>query len=170
MTSDHTRNDVWYALLDIDREMRYCNEKSRLFEKKQTRIRFALLAVSTTGVITLASELPWFVQAIISAVIGIIVAFDFSRNFGKKSVVLNAITIEYGRLENEWRELWNDVNQDDATEAEIGNKSTELKQRKSIIDALAGDNIDQLDEKLNEKCARETYQVMANEFNVEYTS
>ena len=170
MTSEHTRNDIWYALLDIDREMRYCNKKSRSFEKKQTRIRFVLLAASTTGVITLASELPWLFQAFVSAVLGIVVAYDFSRNFGQKSAVLNGVANDYNRLEQEWRELWYDVNHDDSTDAEIRKKNIGLQQRKSIIDARAGDNIDQLDEKMNEKCAHETYRVMANEFNIEYTS
>ena len=170
MISPHTRDDVWYTLLDVDREVRYFNRMSVRYGKISNAVRVALFVVSATGAFTLLNQWPWWIQLIITIALGVVLAFDFWLNPGKTSIVLHSISVEYKRLEDEWRELWNDVNQPDASEDHVREKSRHLKQKMSMIDARVRDSYAGIDDELNEKCAHETYQVMANEFNVEYPS
>ena len=170
MVSPQTREDVWYTLLDVDRLARYFNRVSVRYGKAGNAVRVALFVVSATGAFTLLNQWPWWVQVIITVALGVVLAVDFWLNPGKTSIVLHSISVEYQRLEDEWRELWSDVNRPGASEDDIRARSRHLKEKMSMVDARVRDSYNGLNDKLNEKCADETYQVMANEFNVKYTS
>ncbi len=170
MVSSYTRDEIWYTLLDVDRQARYFNRVATRYGRGSGFVRVALFVISATGAFTLLNQWTWWIQLVITLALGIVLAIDFWLNLGRMAIVLHTISIEYNRIEDEWRELWNDVNQPDASEDDIRERSRNLKGQMSIVDARVRDSYIGMDDKLNEKCAHETYQVMANEFNAEYPS
>ena len=122
------------------RAVRYFNRVSVRYGKAGNAVRVALFVVSATGAFTLLNQWPWWIQLIITIALGAVLAVDFWLNPGKTSIVLHSISVEYKRLEDEWRELWGDVNRPGASEDDIREKSRHLKQKMSMVDARVRDS------------------------------
>lgn len=164
MVSEQTRNDVWQELLDVTRLVRYYGALSDRHRRNHTAVRFLLLAAAAGGIAALLDLLPQIVQLVAGGLIALLVAWDFVSDYAKKAAVLHTIDIECGLLEIEWRELWNEANDPEASDAEVREKNRRLAERISYVTARAGDADIPENRKLNEECAKAAYRVVADQY------
>ena len=164
MVSDQTRNDVWQDLLDVTRLARYYGALSDRHRRNHSAIRFLLLAAAAGGIAALLNLLPAIAQLIAGGLIALVVAWDFVSDYAKKAAVLHTISVECDRLQNEWRELWNEANNPEASDAEVREQNIQLAQRISYVTGRAGDANIRENRKLNEECAKAAYKVMTDQY------
>lgn len=160
MASEETRNAVWQELLDVARLVRYYSNLSDRHSRKQRMVRVLLLAVATSGIAALVDLLPPLTQDLVAAAVALLVGWDFAASYEKKAAALHAICIECTRLENEWRQLWEEIDRPELDDAEARRQCAQLSQKlneATVRASLAGV---QEDAKLNRKCAEDTYAVM----------
>lgn len=164
MVSDQTRNDVWQDLLDVTRLVRYYGALSDRHRRNHSAIRLLLLAAAAVGIAALLDLLPQIVQLIAGGIIALVVAWDFVSDYAKKAAVLHTINIDCGLLEIEWRELWNEANDPEASDAEVREKNRRLAERISYVTARAGNANIPENRKLNEECEKSAYKVIQDKY------
>ena len=127
MVSDQTRNEVWQNLLDVSRLVRYYDALSAVHRRNHAIIRFVLLAAAAGGIASLLDLLPPIAQLAASGFIALVVAWDFASDYARKAAVLHTISLECGLLEIEWRDLWNDANNPDASDDEVRERNAHCR-------------------------------------------
>ena len=160
MASEETRNAVWQEFLDVARLVRYYSNLSDRHRRKQWIVRVLLLAVASSSIAALVDLLPPLTRDFAAAAVAFLVVWDTFASYEKKAVALHAICIECTRLENEWRQLWEDIDRSDLNDEEARRQCAILSQK--LNEATARVNLVgvQEDAKLNQKCAKDTYEVM----------
>ena len=164
MVSDQVRNEVWLRLLDIARLVRYYAVLSDRYRRNYTIIRFLLYAAAASGIAAFLDVLPPIAQLISGGVIALIITWDFVSDYGRKAAVLHAISLQCGELENEWQELWMDVDNGTMTNEEVIERNRQLIQRMTSVTGGVGYADIPEDQKLNEKCAAQAYQVAEDRY------
>lgn len=160
MVAEETRNAVWQEFLDVARLVRYYSNLSDRHSRKQWIVRVLLLAVATSGIAALVDLLPPLTQDFAATAVAFLVVWDILASYEKKAVALHAICIECIRLENDLRQLWEDIDRPDLNDAEARRQCALLSQK--LNEATARVNLVgvQEDAKLNQKCAKDSYEVM----------
>lgn len=161
MVSERTKNEVWRKLLDAARLARYYEALADRHRRNRTLTRLFLLAAAASGVAALLDVLPDPVRLVAGGLIAFVVAWDFVADYAKKAAVLHAISLECSALEEEWRVLWFDANDDGADDSEVLRRNQELSRK---IMAIAGwaKHVDvREDRKLNEECEEAAYGITA---------
>ena len=161
MVSERTRNEVWRELLDAARLARYYEALADRHRRNHTLTRVFLLATAASGVAALLDLLPDAARLVAGGLIAFVVAWDFVANYAKKAAVLHAISLECGALEEEWRALWIDANDDGAEDSEVQRRNRELSRKIMAIAGWAGHVDVREDRKLNEECEEAAYRIMA---------
>ena len=160
MVSNQVRNEVWQNLLDIARLDRYYAALSDRYKRNHTIVRICLLAAATSGIAAFLDALPPIAQLISGGGIAVIIVWDMVSDYGRKAAILHAISLQCGDLENEWAELWIRVNEATITNEETILRNRQLIQRITAVTGGAGYADIREDQKLNERCAADTYEVM----------
>ena len=164
MVNEQTRKDVWQDLLDVARLVRYYEALSDRYRRNHSIVRFLLLAAAAGGIAALLDLLPAIAQLIASGLVALLVAWDFISDYAKKAAVLHAISLECSRLEIEWRELWADVNDHNADDAEVRRKNQLLARKVLEVTGWAGQADIREDQKLNEKCEDDAYRIIEDRY------
>jgi len=164
MVSDQTRNEVWQDLLDVSRLVRYYDALSDVHRRNHAIIRFVLLAAAAGGIASLLDLLPPIAQLAASGFIALVVAWDFASDYARKAAVLHTISLECGLLEIEWRDLWNDANNPDASDDEVRERNAQLSRRIAGATGRAGDAGIRENRKLNEECERAAYRIIEDKY------
>lgn len=162
MATEQTRNDVWQELLDVARLVRYYESLSDRYKRCHSIIRFFLLAAAAGGIAALLDVLPAIVQLVAGGLVALLVAWDFVADYARKAAVLHVVSLECSALEIEWRELWAAVNKCDLDDAVARRKNQRLAQRANEATGRAGHADIREDRKLNEKCEKDAYRVVAD--------
>ena len=162
--AEQIRNDVWGDLLNAARLVRYYESLADRHRRWHQRIRFVLFLAAASGVAALLDVLPEPLELVAGASIAVIVALDFMLDYGKKSAVLHAISIECSILENEWAELWTSVNIDGIDDAKAISEGRRLSRRLLEVTARAGLVDVRDDPKLNERSMRDANEVIENRY------
>lgn len=161
MASERTRSDVWQELFDVAGLVRYYEALADRHKRRRDRVRFLLLAAAATGVAALLDLLPETARVAAGGAIAALVVWDFVADHARKAAVLHAASLECGALEIEWRELWTDVNDANASECEARRRNRQLARRIATVKGWA--NIPE-DRKLNEECARAAHEYLADRY------
>ena len=163
MASERTRSDVWQELFDVARLVRYYEALADRHKRWRDRVRFLLLAAAAAGVAALLDLLPETARVAAGGAIAALVVWDFVADYARKAAVLHAVSLECSALEVEWRELWTDVNDADASECEARRRNRRLAQR--IAAATGWADVPE-DRKLNKECARAAHEYLADRYAV----
>ena len=163
MVSEQTRNEVWKELLDVARLVRYYETLADRHRRNHMLVRFLLLAAAVSGIAALLDVLPSEVQIVANGLVALIVAWDFVSNYAKKAVVLHSISLECNMLEVDWRELWAAINHVHVSDAEALSKNYRLARRISEVTGWAGQADIRESPRMNKKCAKVAYKVMADD-------
>ena len=164
MVSDQTRNAVWQEILDVARLVRYYEALADRHRFRHSMIRFLLLAAAAGGIAALLELLPPVAQLVAGGLVALLVVWDFISNYAKKAAVLHAISLECSYLENEWRELWLDINNGTTDEDDARNRNNRLARRIADVTGWAGHADIRENRKLNEKCEEAAYRVVVDQY------
>ena len=165
--SEQTRNEVWQGFLDAARLGRYYAALSDRHRRNHQRIRFALLVAAAGGISAFLNLLPedfQWVTEIASALVAVLVIWDLVSDDAKKAAILHTISVECGDLENQWRDLWSAVDQEDSNDVEIRSRIRKLVDRTLRVTGRAGDSDIREDPRLNRKSAEIAYKVMIDRY------
>ena len=89
----------------------------------------------------------------------ILIIFDFLMDYATKIAALNSARRECQVLENDWRDLWQDVDSEHAADADIRKRNTELLGR--LDRAVAPmDLLVKVNDKINVATTADAYRVM----------
>ena len=164
MTTKFTRNEVWQNYLDASRLTRYYSALADRNKSIYILSRAILILPLLAGVVLFFDLLPEIVVLSVGLVIMLFVFADLMFNFAKRASVLNLVSQECGRLENEYSELWQAMENGDLSDGEIREKINQIE-KKLIETTNKPDYLNiTVDHRLNKKCAIETYKVMANRY------
>lgn len=161
MTTDRTRNGVWQELLDAARLVRYYEALSDRYRRNHFVVRFLLLAAAASGVAALLDLLPPGFQLAAGGLVALLVVWDAVSDYARKAAILHAIGLECDALEDEWRELWADIEDRDIDDAEVWRRNRRLARRLSEVTGWAGLVDVREDRKLNLRCEADAHRVTA---------
>ena len=165
--SDQTRNEVWQGFLDAARLGRYYSTLSDRHRRMHQMRRVALLVAAAGGISAFLNLLPgefrWITE-LAAALIAVVAIWDLVSDDAKKAAILHTISVQCGDLENQWRDLWTAVDQEDAEDVEMRNRIRQLADRALRVTARAGDSDIPEDQKLNRKSAEIAYKVMTDRY------
>lgn len=164
MVSDQIRNEVWQDLLDVTRLVRYYAALSDRYKRNYNIVRGLLLIAATSGIAAFLDALPPIAQLISGVGIALIVAWDFVSDYGRKAAVSHAIRLQCGELENEWRDLWRNVDDGTIANEEALHSNRQLLQRITSLTGNAGYADIREDHKLNETQAADAYKIMEERY------
>lgn len=157
MTEQH-RKTLWFSLLDAARVHRYhAALADRYLKRRRTlKILIALFAI-------LAATAPFHQAVAIVASVALLatLAIDQVTDHANKHAVLRLVAQECGELHAEWAELWDEIQRGQASSESVVEKNRELNRRLNRVTAWASDIA--IDEKLNIRAARQTYEVLKAE-------
>ena len=166
MVSEQIRQAVWQDLLDVARLIRYYETLSSRYQFRHSIIQFLLLASAFSGIAALLELLPEIVQLVAVGLIAFLVAWDFVAGYPRKAAVLHTINYECHALEIEWSELWSAINSSEISDIEAREKNKRLKEKILSVTGWANQADIRIDQKLNEKCAKVAYTVIAEQYAV----
>ena len=161
------RQEIWHNLLDIDRYCRYYeiaharNTRYHLLLRGATLLLIAGVVTPIVGLIP-TGPIDEFVRAGLFSLATGFTIWDAIVNFSKRAAIAHAIYINCDRLRVEWRNLWLSVEDSkDVDEAALQQKNLDLAYRSAEVKGWAGANDLVPDGKLNEKTAKDSYEVVA---------
>ena len=170
MVTSHTRTNVWDGLLDSQRLLRYYEKLADRYRQKERVVRILLYICFVFGaLITLlvltVSSVPQFLAVIPFAGGYILVYWGFVlEGYPKKVLILGQVSRGCYQLDEEWQELWYQVNSDGADEKAIRERIRELSRRALEITEMPGEFGITTDEALNEESTEAADKVVADRY------
>ena len=161
MANDLVIQKVWLGLLDRKRESRYYTYLANRYQK----LHFCLSAVvalgSTGAVASLLVGMPAVVSGCVSLVVAVCAIWSVLSDYSRKSVEAANLGKEYSLLSLDWEQLWIELNALD--DKQIAARLRELHHEAIEIGKDSPHRL-MVDKRLNERCAREAYDVIQHEF------
>lgn len=149
------REQIWYTMLDAERLSRYYARLSTRFQRKQFWLNIAVAFCSLAAASVLLAQIDVIVPAVLFFVVSGGVTWGIFADYSKKAAIANITTKECSAIAVELRQLWRNPGVPDALERAIS-----LEKRLDSITHVGFE----IDDKLNEKCAEETYASANQEF------
>ena len=110
--SDETRRLVWDELVDSDRMCRYYGYLTLRFRQLDQLLQFVAVLAALSGLSGVLFRVQWIALPCL-----IVAASAFAiatiRNYSEKALRSNEISRQLGRLNVEWKLLWNNVSTKD---------------------------------------------------------
>lgn len=161
MANDLVIQKVWLGLLDRERESRYYTYLGNRYQKWYFRLSAVVALGSTGAVASLLVGMPDVISGCVSLVVAVCAIWSVFSDYSRKSVEAAILGKEYSLLALEWEQLWIKLNAIDDEQIAARLKELDLEAIK-----IGKDSPYRLfvDKKLNERCAREAYDVVQHEF------
>ena len=166
MISESTREEVRQHLIDSERLIRYYADLSDKYGKRANWIRGSLYFAAVAGMMSpyWAMTVSPFISIGVGGVLAIIITVDFVLEPGKKSVLLYGISIQCDRLNDEWQNLWIDIQKEGIDGEMMIRRIGQLAQLEtSVTSGLGYAGIPQ-DLELNNKCHQEALEYMRSRY------
>ena len=158
-----TRHAVWNDMLDASRMSRYAEKTESRYRMRHLSVRFGLLLSATASVTALKDMLPDGWRMLPELAIATLIIFDFLMDYATKIAALNSARRECQSLENDWRDLWQDVDSEHSTDADIRKRNKELLAR--LDRAVAPmDLLVKVNEKINVATTADAYNVTRDRY------
>ncbi len=105
------RLEVWTKLLDGARLFRYFSAMSRFYARTDRLVKFGLL-IAATGALAPwleVTELPKWVGPASASAVAVLAIVDLTLNLSEKALVSHQVSLTFARLDEDWHELWMDM-------------------------------------------------------------
>lgn len=163
MVSSETRNYVWQGLLDMGRYLRYFGALERRYRKRHHLTQFLLAAAGVGAAAPLIDKVPDSLTTYAGIGIVGLVIWNLVSDYGKKVALLGVAVQRLGRLEIQYRSLWEGLDNQRMNDEQVLERIESLNE--AALDAVHGIGID-LDEKLNNECQASTFKTEENRYAV----
>ena len=161
--AQYHEQQVWNGLVNAERLSRYYGRLAARLERRQFIFTVSIVTCSTLAAATLLTQLPSLVQAVLSLVVAAAVIWSSYSGYSKKAAISSGIRAQCEDIAVSWKELWSDVSSMD--QEDILRRAADLERRLNRATTNADLN-GLIDERLNERCAKETYESLPAEFGV----
>ena len=158
-----TRHAVWNDMLDAARQSRYAEKMESRYRMRHLSVRFGLLLSATASVTALKDLLPEGWRMLPELAIATLIIFDFLMDYATKIAALNSAQRECQALENDWRELWQDVDSPHSAETDIRKRNKELLARLDRAVAPMDVHV-KVNEKINIATTADAYRVTRDRY------
>ncbi len=149
------RDQIWYTMLDAERLSRYYGQLATRFQRRQFWLNIAVAFCSLAAASVLLAKIDVIVSAVLFFVVSGGVIWGVFADYSKKAAIANVTTRECSAISVELKQLWRNPDVPGALERAIS-----LEQR---LDSITHVGLE-IDDKLNRKCAEETYASANQEF------
>ena len=167
MVSNSVRYSVWGKYYSVTKCVHFYTELSGLYTKRHNWIRFALLIPMLSGFSLLIEyfsnwleNYEWILHLVIGLSVSVLAGIELICKISEKSIMLNIISVECCKLEDEWSELWLKANSDNADEMDIIKENFALSKRFTDITCNVDDAIIRKFKKLNDECEKFAYKLL----------
>ena len=150
---------VWDGLLDAERLSRYYGRLAARMQRRHFFFTVFIVTCSTLAAATLLTQLPGLVQAVLSLVVAAAVIWSSYSDYSRKAAISSSIRAQCEDLAVSWKELWSDVSTD---QEDILLRAAVLERRLNEVTTQA-DQYGLIDDALNERCTKETYESLPSE-------
>ena len=172
MVSEHTRNDTWELMLDLERQVRYYGTLADRYTLRYRVIRYLLLlGIVAEGVIVYFTAgspmLLWSLAGIGAFLLGFLAIFDAVTNYAEVSALLRVTSTLCDGLKTEAERLWRDIESQRISDLESEKRYTgivDLWFRATVQSTLERHDHD------NKKAAEEAYQAVSSRYGREHVS
>lgn len=161
MANDLIIQKVWLGLLDRERESRYYTYLANRYQKSHFWLSVVVAFGSTGVVASLLGGMPDVVSGSVSLIVAGCAIWSIFSDYSRKSVEAAILGKEYATLALDWEQLWINLNVLD--DDQIASRLRELNHE---VIKVGKDSPYRLivNKKLNERCAREAYDVVQHEY------
>lgn len=166
MTTQHTQNEVWQGMLNAARLSRYYNSMADRYQRRYQIVQAVLFIAATGGFVAVLAAFPSAVGLVANLLVAVVAAVSFTTDYGKTSYGLRSISRECLSLELDWNTLWQE--QSGMADAEVIQRNRELNDRLDTITDQSGLLGVTDDDKLNERCQTDAYEVMEQHYAATY--
>ena len=146
---------VWYGLLDAERNSRYFHRLADRMETWKNVLTFFVIVSSSGAATTLLAQGPEIVSAILFAATVVASLVLYFWDYSGKAAAARIFSDQYRETAQEWKRMW--YQDEGLSQAEI-----EALQDRELRIGLS-ERI-KVDYKLNERCAKEAYDYARAEF------
>lgn len=164
------RDEIWDQMIEAECLVRYYDALTQRYRVYHKILRAVILLSSMTAIGALLEQFPPNVYLVIGALLAVAVVWDMLADYSAKSALLSVICMECIGLLNEWRTLWEDVNQEEINESSLRQRTRELAKRLTDVTSRAIPANIAGNKSLYEKEAEAAYQVVKDRYYVEETT
>ena len=163
MANEYYVSQVWLGLLDAERLLRYYGALAARLQRWHMGLT-AFVAVGSTGALgALLFDAPEYVPEVLAAAVAAAALWASYYGYASKAAVAEATRDGCADLALEWRDLWTRLASLDDDEA--AEQVMRLRRREEMATARVPAHL-AADQRLNERCAAETYRVLGDEYAV----
>ena len=161
MITDRTRTEVWYELRNSSRLVRYYEALADRYRRKETVFLIGFVFFAVLSFVSLQLTAMWgytFLKILpFLPFFGthVLLYWIYVSGIQKKVVILNQVSTGCCQLDDEWRELWSDVERGGTSEKVVVGRIRELSHRTLELTKLPGDMGIVTDKALNKQSAEE---------------
>ena len=143
-------NQVWLGLFDVERLHRYYGRLAVRYKTRDQILTFAIILGSSAAAVTLLAHLWTWISIVLGFTVASIAIWSIIAKYGEKAAIARMIAMQCGEEAGHWKRLWLELSQ-------MGPAETieRLRELESRMGTMTANGIGMMDEKLNEKCARE---------------
>lgn len=146
---------IWHGILDTDRMYRYFHKLEDKYRKQHQLITFLLVVFTMASMASLVAELPYPISAVGMFVSGSLSAWLYQMDYSGRTVAAGIFSTQYQVLSVEWKHLWY------GARTEVKVNTLQLRQSQVATGFYLP-----FDEKLNGRCAEQTYAIIPKEFAI----
>ena len=146
---------VWYGLLDAERNSRYFHRLADRLETWKKVLTFFVILSSSGAATTLLAQGPELVSALLFVATVIASLALYVWDFSGKAAAARIFRDQYAETALEWKRMWY---QDEGLSREQIEALQDRELRIGLSETI------KVDDKLNERCAKEAYDYAQAEF------
>lgn len=163
MASEHTLSQVWLGLLDAERMARYYQALAVRMQRWHMALT-AFVAFGSTGAMgSLLIGAPDWVAEVLATAVAAAGVWTFYYDHASKAALLEVAAESCAKLTLCWRDLW--ARLEGLDEAEAWREVQRLRRKELDATARVPASL-AVRRWLNQKCAKETYEVLGDEYAV----
>lgn len=162
--SEQIRRDVWVALLDAERQVRYYGKQFEKYNRIQSVIDGVLIVSGSLGLITLAAGLHQAIPMSCVVVGSLVSIYSRWEKPARKVAHLYSIRRDCEFLEGQWEHLWSRVQGGLVAEADALIENHELQKQLHIVTGTASLIGLSIDEDANQAAWQEAIQVKEGQY------
>lgn len=169
MASGQMRQQLWNAMLHVDRNCRYYEKEHAKNTVKSVCFRTGsiVLVLIASGLAVVFHLWTWLyaVGALLGVIAAILTVCEVTLNYSTKASVAHAIYVGSAHVRLELEELWGLVEGSSINDEELRHRMRDLTQQLVYLEGWAGVSGLTPDQALNERITRESYEYVPARYN-----
>lgn len=158
MVSDSTKDAIWNDYFNIIRLVHYYETLSGRFQIFSNAIRLLLLLPLFSAIVLFIDFFQEmglntdYVYISMGVLVAILAGLELTLNISKRAFTLHIVSVECSKLEDKWRNLWQEAYADQSNDKTLLEKNARLSELLTDVTSQVVDASDYKWKKLNDEC------------------